>query len=69
MEDAADENKALREDSISCLSTCIFNVISLRLSEGFTIRDSSIKGVNQLEVHMVLPWRLSKFLMASGVFV
>ena len=33
VEDAADENKALREGSISCLSTCIFNVISLRLSE------------------------------------
>ena len=41
------------------LSTCIFNVISLRLREGFTIKDISIKGGNQLEVHVVLPWKES----------
>ena len=28
------------------LSTCIFNVISLRLREGYTIKDITIKGEN-----------------------
>lgn len=42
----------------SNLHTTISGVLSLRLREGYTIREVNlIKGESQIEVHLVLPWR------------
>ncbi|XP_052774284.1 KICSTOR complex protein SZT2-like isoform X2 [Mya arenaria] len=42
----------------STLNTSLFSVMSVRLREGYTIRDIALtKGETQLEVRLVLPWR------------
>ncbi|KAL4236752.1 KICSTOR complex protein szt2 [Mactra antiquata] len=40
------------------LNTSLFSVLSVRLREGYTIRDIAItKGETQIEIRLVLPWR------------
>ncbi|XP_053393950.1 KICSTOR complex protein SZT2-like isoform X2 [Mercenaria mercenaria] len=47
-----------KRHSESKLNASLFSVLSVRLREGYTIRDIAItKGETQLDVRLVLPWR------------